>query len=129
MTRYNKLWIQQHSGKMTPRRMSAVLRRIASHIGRSYEDLALTKESRRHDPFRLLVACIISLRTKDEVTDEVAPRLLAEAPTPARMARTAESRIAELIFPAGFYKTKAKTLRSLGFGCWRPATSVPRSSV
>jgi endonuclease-3 len=56
---------------------------------------------------------LISLRTKDEVTDEVAPRLLAEAPTPALLAALSEARIAELIFPAGFYRSKAGTLRAL----------------
>jgi endonuclease-3 len=69
--------------------------------------------SRTSDPFAVLVACLLSLRTKDEVTDVVAPRLLALAPTPAALAELPEARIAELIFPAGFYRTKSKTLRAL----------------
>ncbi len=93
--------------------MSAALDRIAQHLSRRVDETALGKMARKRDPFRVLVACLISLRTKDEVTDEVAPRLLDEAPTPAAMAAMDERRIAKLIFPAGFYKTKSKTIRAM----------------
>jgi endonuclease-3 len=62
--------------------------------------------------FALLVTTMISPRTKDEVTDAAAMRLLAVAPTPDALARTPERRIAELIYPAGFYRTKAASLRA-----------------
>jgi endonuclease III len=67
---------------------------------------------RRRDPFRVLVATMISLRTKDEVTGPAAERLLAAASTPAALAVLPESRIARLIYPAGFYRTKARALRA-----------------
>jgi len=94
------------------RRMSLALSRIRRHLHGTEEDLAVTRQ--RRDPFRVLVATVISLRTKDEVTDVAAPRLLREAPTPARLARTPVGRIEKLIFPAGFYRTKARVLRGLG---------------
>ena len=64
--------------------------------------------------FRLLVACVISLRTKDEVTAESSRRLFAVADTPRALAALEPKTIAEAIFPAGFYNTKAKQLRSIG---------------
>lgn len=67
---------------------------------------------RRRDPFRVLVATMISLRTKDEVTGPAAERLLAAAPTPARLAALPVTRIERLIYPAGFYHTKARNLRA-----------------
>jgi endonuclease III len=67
---------------------------------------------RRHDPFRVLVSTMISLRTKDEVTAPASERLLAAAPTAARLAGMGEARIARLIYPAGFYRTKARALRA-----------------
>jgi endonuclease III len=67
---------------------------------------------RLNDPFRVLVATMISLRTKDEVTGPAAERLLAAAPTPTALADLPASRIARLIYPAGFYRTKAKNLRA-----------------
>jgi len=93
--------------------MSSALSRIARFVGRGADALAVTKISRTREPFRVLVATIISLRTKDEVTDVAAPRLLAVAPTPEAMARLPPARIARLIYPAGFYRTKALTLRAI----------------
>jgi endonuclease-3 len=65
-----------------------------------------------NDPFRVLVATMISLRTKDEVTRRAADALLAAAPTPAALAALPEDRIERLIYPAGFYRTKARALRA-----------------
>jgi len=64
-------------------------------------------------PFRLLVACVISLRTKDEVTAESSRRLFALADDPAALAALEPGAIADAIFPAGFYNTKAKQLRAI----------------
>jgi endonuclease III len=109
-------WLTARTGALTPRRMANALARIATFVGRTDDTslAAVTRmASRRADPFHILVATIISLRTRDEVTDVAAPRLLAVAPTPAAMARTPADRIARLIYPAGFYRTKAKTLRAI----------------
>jgi len=73
----------------------------------------LTEVERARDPFRLLVACVISLRTKDHVTAAAAARLFAVAATPEQLASLDEARIAELIYPAGFYRTKARQIRAI----------------
>lgn len=64
-------------------------------------------------PFHILIATILSLRTKDTLTAVVAPRLFAVANTPATMVELSEERIAELIYPVGFYRTKAKSIRQI----------------
>jgi endonuclease-3 len=73
----------------------------------------LAQEEKSRSPFRLLVACIISLRTKDEVTAEASRRLFEIAPTPERLAALETERIAKAIYPAGFYNTKAGQLREI----------------
>ena len=73
----------------------------------------LSEVERKRDPFRLLVACIISLRTKDQVTAEASARLFARASTPAALAALPEKTIARLIYPAGFYNTKARQIRAI----------------
>jgi endonuclease-3 len=65
-------------------------------------------------PYHVLVACIISLRTKDEVTHAASRRLFDLADCPRDLARLEESTIAEAIYPAGFYRTKARQLREIG---------------
>ena len=66
-----------------------------------------------HDPFAVLTATILSARTKDETTLPAARRLLAEAPDPEALAALEEPRIAELVYPVGFYKAKARNLRKM----------------
>ncbi len=65
-------------------------------------------------PFSLLVSCIISLRTKDEVTHVSSIQLFALASTPAELGQLSKETIAEAIYPAGFYRTKAGRLQQIG---------------
>jgi len=65
------------------------------------------------DPFKVLVACILSLRTKDELTARKAPELFHIADSPEKMAALEEERIARTIYPVGFYRNKAATLRNI----------------
>ena len=64
----------------------------------------------RDDPFRVLIACLLSLRTKDETTGPAAARLFALADTPEAMLRLTPKRIERAIFPVGFYRTKARVI-------------------
>jgi endonuclease-3 len=63
-----------------------------------------------NDPFKVLIGTILSARTKDEMTGEACKRLFAEAPDARTLAALPEDRIAELIYPVGFYRTKARNL-------------------
>jgi endonuclease-3 len=65
------------------------------------------------DPYRVLVSTIISLRTKDEVTVKASGRLLDRAASPGILASLGEEEIGALIYPAGFYRTKAKNLKTI----------------
>ncbi|MCA9414516.1 MAG: endonuclease III, partial [Candidatus Omnitrophica bacterium] len=67
----------------------------------------------RASPFRVLISCIISLRTKDEVTAAASKRLFELADTPKELLRLRTSTIEKAIFPCGFYRNKAKTLREI----------------
>jgi len=89
------------------------LARELTKVREAVRPTTLAEVERRRDPFRLLVACVISLRTKDEVTAQASARLFAVAATPEALARLPQSRIAKLIFPAGFYNTKAKQIREI----------------
>ncbi|HXE96970.1 MAG TPA: endonuclease III [Dongiaceae bacterium] len=64
-------------------------------------------------PFKVLISCIISLRTKDEVTAQASARIFARAETPEAMMGLSEDEISRLIYPAGFYRTKAAQIALL----------------
>ena len=88
--------------------MDRVMRRLAS----SY-DIDRFLRNNGPDPFRILVGCVISLRTKDEVSYAATDRLFERASSPETMSRLRPATIAKLIYPAGFYNRKAEQIRSI----------------
>jgi endonuclease-3 len=73
------------------------------------------EKSIRRTPFKILVSVLLSSRTKDPVTQKASENLFAEADTPGKMMELEENRIAELIFPVGFYRQKAKHIKKLSW--------------
>lgn len=65
------------------------------------------------DPFKVLISCILSLRTKDKVTAEASRKLYEKAETPEEILELSIKQIENLIFPVGFYKTKAKRIKGI----------------
>ncbi len=61
-------------------------------------------------PFEQLVACMISIRTYDEVTVPTARRLFEQARTPDQVSRLPASRIDELIRTCTFHERKAEQI-------------------
>ncbi len=62
------------------------------------------------NPYKVLVSCIISLRTKDAVTATASERLFNRAGTPLAMTGLSADEIASLIYPAGFYRNKSEQI-------------------
>jgi endonuclease-3 len=90
----------------------ATIRRIRQAIA-PFRITALSAVAEDKKPFRILISCIISLRTKDEVTGTASARLFQVADTPEKMLKLPARKIAQLIFPAGFYRTKARAIREI----------------
>lgn len=65
------------------------------------------------DPYKTLVSTLLSARTKDEVTLEASKRLFKKATDLKSLGQLDQLKIAKLIYPVGFYKTKSKHLHSL----------------
>lgn len=72
----------------------------------------VARESNR-DPFRILISCLLSLRTKDKTTSAASERLFALAHTPATMVKLPLKKIEQAIYPVGFYRTKAKSIHQI----------------
>jgi len=88
------------------------LKLTALHLIEMYKGVVTPVESFR-EPWDILISCVISLRTRDEVTGPAARRLFKEAKTPKKLSKLSEKRIEELIYPAGFYKTKARNIKKI----------------
>lgn len=72
---------------------------------------AVTIVSQREgNPFKVLVSCILSLRTQDRTTGPASERLFALADTPAALVRLSKDDIEKAIYPVGFYHAKAEQI-------------------
>lgn len=67
------------------------------------------------DPYKVLVSCILSLRTRDQTTAEASQRLFALADTPQKVAALTVPEIEQAIYPVGFYRVKAQQILELSF--------------
>jgi endonuclease-3 len=88
--------------------MGRVLRRLGSRY-----DIDRFVNTHGRDPFRILIGCVISLRTKDDVSYAATERLFERARDPGGMLRLRAAAIAKLIYPAGFYRRKADQIRAI----------------
>lgn len=79
------------------------------------------------DPFKVLVATILSARTKDETTAQAAARLFREAGSVETLATLSQERIEKLIYPVGFFRNKAKYLSELPASLERFGNMVPET--
>ncbi len=80
---------------------------------KKYAVPAVTKASKKRDPFKVLISCLLSLRTKDIVTAKAAENLFKLAESPEKMRKVDIHELERAIYPVGFYKTKAKRIKEI----------------
>lgn len=68
---------------------------------------------RTRDPFKILISCILSLRTQDKTTAKASERLYRLAGTPKEMLKLSQDKIEKVIYPVGFYRVKAGNILSI----------------
>jgi endonuclease-3 len=65
------------------------------------------------DPYRVLISTLLSLRTQDQTTAQASKRLFALADTPQAMLQLDLQTITQVIYPVGFYRTKAQQILAI----------------
>jgi endonuclease-3 len=65
------------------------------------------------DPFLVLIGCLLSLRTRDEVTEKAMTRLMERAKTPEELLKIPDEELQSTIFPVGFYRNKSLLLKEI----------------
>ena len=65
------------------------------------------------DPFKVLISCLLSLRTQDKVTGEASRRIFKLAWTPEALSRLSVEKIEKAIYPVGFYRVKARRIKNI----------------
>lgn len=98
---------------MPARRLSHFLTVVSAwKEGREEPVVGRIREA-RPDPFAILVGTVLSLRTRDAVTEKAFERLWALASTPAGLLKLPLIEMEAAIKPVGFYKTKARSLKAI----------------
>lgn len=95
------------------KKISAINRILKREYKTHYAPVIELEKARTKDPFKILIATILSARTKDLTTADACRRLFKIVKTPADLKKASLAKITKLIFPVGFYKTKAKHLKEL----------------
>jgi len=96
---------------MDNRHMAEIIRLLEQELVKRELPIVTKLAEEHRDPFEILISTLLSLRTKDEVTAAATERLFSLASTPAEMLRLSEAEIQRAIYPVGFYRNKAETIR------------------
>ena len=86
---------------------------ILKRENKKYTEPIVTKIAKKRSPFKVLISCLLSLRTKDKVTSEASGRLFKIADSPQKMINIRTKDIEKAIYPVGFYKTKSKRIKEI----------------
>ncbi|MFQ5861741.1 MAG: endonuclease III domain-containing protein [Candidatus Brocadiales bacterium] len=82
-------------------------------VNSAFKEPTVTTVAKSRSPFKVLISCLLSLRTKDNVTSVASERLFQLADTPEGMLKLNTSDIQRAIYPVGFYKTKAARIKDI----------------
>ncbi len=75
------------------------------------DETTLNRMRAKPDPFKVLISCLLSLRTQDKTTEKVSEALFAVADTPEKISNLSTVKLEKLIFSSGHYKKKAQVLK------------------
>jgi len=97
---------------MKPKKMPIVMKILEKHFDcRRKTTLNRMKKSEKPDAFKILISCLLSLRTQDKNTEASSKKLFAVADTPVKIIKLPMKKLEKLIFSSGHYKKKARTLK------------------
>jgi endonuclease-3 len=77
----------------------------------SHRQPTIRRTSKTESPFKVLITCLLSLRTKDENTEIASGRLFRHAETPQDIVKMPMKKLEKLIFSSGHYRKKARVLK------------------
>lgn len=86
---------------------------VLKEVTASLQEPIVSRVARAGGAFEILISTMLSLRTKDAVTEKAFDRLFALASSPGEMVRAPLDEIEKAVFPVGFYRTKAKNIKEI----------------
>ena len=99
--------------KLTPRELIEDMLSTINKQSHNETTLRKVAKTRKRDPFKVLIATILSQRTRDENTDRAAAQLFSKFPSAKALTKAPLGTVERLIRPSGFYHVKAKKIREV----------------
>jgi endonuclease-3 len=98
---------------MNPHRMDHIMAILKKEAAKFATPAVGVIAEETKDPYCVLISCILSLRTRDEVTDAASRRLFQQAKTPHKMITMSRDQIEKAIYPVSFYRNKSRHILAL----------------
>lgn len=94
-----------------PKNLDKIISLLKKEVKKFKIPIATKIGNKTRDPFRVLISCILSLRTKDTTTGPACERLFRLADNPKNMLKLSNKKIEKAVFPVGFYPTKTRYIK------------------
>src|SRR3989338_1202837 len=96
-----------------PKNIGKIIQLLKKEV-KNFENPVVSKIGEiQKDPFKVLISCILSLRTQDRTTGPVSLRLFQVADTPQKLAKMPLKKIQKIIRPVNYYITKSKRITEI----------------
>jgi len=94
--------------------MKKQINRIMKILEKYYKYHSRTTLNRmraKPNPYKILISCLLSLRTRDENTEKVVKKLFQQVKKPEDIIKMSNKKLEKLIYSSGYYKNKARTIK------------------
>ena len=95
---------------MAKKNIDSIMKRLEKYYNFKRRT-TLNRMRKKRNAFKILISCLISLRTRDENTEKVTKKLFSVASTPEKISSMPIKKLERLIYSSGHYKKKARTLK------------------
>ena len=96
--------------------MNSTIQPIMKILSKKYnsnQETTLNRMRKKPNPYKILISCLLSLRARDETTEEVSAKLFKVADTPGKMIKLPINQLKKIIFKTGHYNKKTQALKSV----------------
>ena len=98
---------------MQPENITKIINLLKKEV-KDFENPVVSKIGEiQKDPFKVLISCILSLRTQDRTTGPISLKLFEVADTPHKLAKMPLKKIQDIIRPVNYYITKSKRIKEI----------------
>ena len=106
-----KNWEQNKSPRTDTRSIPIVMSILEKHFNYTERTTLNRMRQEKSDPFKILISCLLSLRSRDETTEKISRELFEIADSPEKISKIPLKKLEGIIYSTGHYHKKAMTLK------------------